>query len=59
MKALKLKDDLLSQLFAAQVYKKTVIWDDLKIKPGSSKNMDSNEEIYTSEKIAEAHAKIE
>ena len=36
-------------------YKKTVIWTDLKIMPGSSKNADTNDEIYTSEKIAEIH----
>ena len=58
-KIISIKDDILSQVFAAMTFKKTVIWCDLKIMPGSSKNADTNDEIYTSEKIAEAHEKIE
>lgn len=59
MKVLKIKDDILAQTFAAMTYKKTLIWTDLKIMPGSAKNADTNDEIYTSEKIAEIHEKIE
>ena len=49
----------MAQTFAAMTYKKTWIWTDLKIMPGSSKNADTNDEIYTSEKIAEVHEKME
>ena len=59
MKVLKIKDNILSQTFAAMTYKKTWIWTDLKIMPGSSKNADTNDEIYTSEKIAEVHEKMD
>lgn len=59
MKLMKIKDDLLAQVFAGLVHKKTLIWTDLKIKPGSGKNDGNNEDIYTSEKIAEAYNRIE
>ena len=55
MKVLEIKDDIVMQTLAAMTYKKTVIWTDLKIMPGSAMNADTNDEIYTSEKIAEIH----
>ena len=52
---MEIKDRITAQAMSAMTYKKTVIWTDLKIMPGSAKNADANDEIYTSEKIAEIH----
>ena len=50
-----MKDKITAQALAAMTYKKSVIWDELRIMPGSAKNTDAHDEIYTSQKIAEIH----
>ena len=59
MKLIKIKDNLLAQVFAGLIHKKTLIWTDLKIRPGGGGSDGNNEDIYTSEKIAEAYNRIE
>jgi hypothetical protein len=49
-KILNMKDKILQQILAALLYKKTVIWTDLKINPGASRN---NDEIFAAVKIVE------
>ena len=56
-KILNMKDDLMQQILAALLYKKTVIWTDLKIQPGAS--ADNSNVIYASEKVVEVKNKID
>ena len=49
-KILNMKDKILQQILAALLYKKTVIWTDLKINPCASRN---NDEIFAAVKIVE------
>ena len=48
-KILNMKDKILQQILAALLYKKSVIWTDLKINPGGSN--DNSDVIYAAEKI--------
>ncbi len=54
-KILNMKDKILQQILAALLYKKTVIWTDLKINPGASRN---NDEIFAAVKIVEVQERI-
>jgi predicted ATP-dependent protease len=45
---LNMKDALMQQILTALLYKKTVIWTDLKINPGGSRD---NDVIYAPEKV--------
>lgn len=55
-KILNMKDKLLQQILSALLYKKTVIWTDLKINPGASRD---NDEIYASEKVVKVRERID
>jgi len=55
-KILNMKDKLMQQILNALLYKKTVIWTDLRISPGTS---DSNsDEIYVDKKIFDIKERI-
>ena len=56
-KILNMKDKLLQQIMAGLLYKKTVIWTDLKINPGASS--DNSDVIYAAAKIVEVKEKID
>lgn len=56
-KILNMKDKLMQQILAALLYKKTVIWTDLKINPGAS--TDNSNVIYASEKIFQVRKRID
>lgn len=56
-KILNMKDKLLQQILAALLYKKTVIWTDLKINPGASS--DNSDVIYAAAKIVQVKDKID
>ena len=56
-KLLNIKDNLMQQILAALLYKKTVIWTDLKIQPGASS--DNSNVIYAAEKVVEVKNKID
>ena len=47
---------MLNQILSAMLYKKTVIWTDLKINPGDSR---SNDEVYAAAKVAEMHERLD
>ena len=51
-----MKDKILQQIFAAMLYKKMVIWTDLKINPGASQD---NGIIYASGKIKQVKDSID
>lgn len=56
-KILNMKDKLLQQILAALLYKKTVIWTDLKINPGASS--DNSDIIYAAAKIVQVKDQID
>lgn len=47
---LNMKDNMLQQIMTGLLYKKTVIWKDLKINPGGSRD---NDVIYAPEKVVQ------
>ena len=51
-----MKDNLKQQILAALLYKKTIIWTDLKINPGASRD---NDVIYAAEKVVDVRNKID
>lgn len=53
---LNMKDALLQQIFTGLLYKKTVIWTDLRINPGGSRD---NDVIYAPEKVVHIQNKID
>lgn len=55
-KILNMKDKLMQQILAALLYKKTVIWTDLKINPGASRD---NDVIYAAEKVVQVRKRID
>lgn len=54
---LNMKDRLLQQILKGLLYKKTVIWTDLKINPGVSS--DNSDIIYAAAKIVKVRNKID
>ena len=56
-KILNMKDKILQQILAALLYKKSVIWADLKINPGGSN--DNSDVIYAAEKIVQVKDTID
>ena len=56
-KILNMKDKIMQQILAALLYKKTVIWTDLKINPGAS--TDNSDVIYAAAKIVQVKDKID
>ena len=55
-KILNMKDKLMQQILAGLLYKKTVIWTDLKINPGASRD---NDVIYAGQKVVDAKQRID
>ena len=55
-KVLNMKDKLQQQILAALLYKKTIIWTDLKIEVGASRD---NDVIYAAEKVVEVRNRID
>lgn len=55
-KILNMKDKIVQQILAALLYKKTVIWTDLKINPGASRD---NDVIYAAEKVVQVRERID
>ena len=55
-KLMNMKDKLMQQILAALLYKKTVVWTDLKINPGASRDTD---EIYASQKVVDVRNRID
>ena len=55
-KILNMKDKIMQQILAALLYKKTVIWTDLKINPGGARD---NDEIYAAEKVVQVKNRID
>lgn len=53
---LNMRDSMLQQILTGLLYKKTVIWTDLKINPGGSRD---NGEIYASEKVFQIQNKLD
>ena len=51
-----MKDTLLQQIMNGLLYKKTVIWTDLKINPGGSRD---NDVIYAPEKVVQMQNKVD
>ena len=51
-----MKDKLMQQILAGLLYKKTVIWTDLKINPGASRD---NDVIYAGQKVVDAKQRID
>ena len=54
---LDLKDAMLQQILSAILYKKTVIWTDLKINPGGSSS--DNGEVYATQRVFEMQQKCD
>ena len=52
-----MKDKLLQQILSGLLYKKTVIWTDLKINPGAGS--DNSDVIYAAAKIVQVKEKID
>ena len=55
-KIMNMKDKIMQQLLAGLLYKKTVVWTDLKINPGASRD---NDIIYAAQKVVEVQERIE
>lgn len=55
-KILNMKDKIMQQILAGLLFKKTVIWTDLKINPGASRD---NDVIYCSEKVVQVRERID
>ena len=55
-KILSIKDQVLEQILSGMLYKKMVVWKDLKISLGSSQD---DNVVYAKEKVVEVHQKIE
>jgi len=55
-KVLNMKDKLQQQILAALLYKKTIIWTDLKIEVGAIRD---NDVIYAAEKVVEVRNRID
>ena len=51
-----MKDKIMQQILAGLLFKKTVIWTDLKINPGASRD---NDVIYCAEKVVEVRNRID
>ena len=51
-----MKDKLMQQILAGLLYKKTVIWTDLKINPGASRD---NDVIYAAQKVVDVKQRID
>ena len=54
---LDLKDAMLQQILSAVLYKKTVIWTDLKINPGGASA--DNGEVYATQRVFEMQQKCD